>query len=130
MSYYSPISSRFATVIAAGVAWCCVITAIAAPLGSRSTFARPAACQSGFGQFFKDEVTTLKVVAKLQFNMQLLREAVDVKTNGGIVTLSGNVSSTELIQLAGTLAAEVNGVIKVNNFLQVGPPLPRNAPGT
>lgn len=86
--------------------------------------ARSAASESvaQAGQFFKDEALNLKVVAKLQFNKQLLRERIDVKTNQGVVTLSGNVSSIELISLAGRLASEVAGVVKVNNHLQVGPP--------
>lgn len=84
----------------------------------------PARAQSGIGQFFKDEGTNLRVVTKLQFHKQLLREQIEVKTNQGSVTLSGNVSSTDLIPLAGQLAAEVSGVNKVINLLKVGPPIP------
>lgn len=88
-----------------------------------------ALAQGGAGQFFKDEGVVLKVVAKLQFHKQLLRENIDVKANGGIVTLSGNVSSHELVTLAGKLAAEVSGVTRVHNLLQVGATTPRSGPG-
>ena len=81
---------------------------------------QPAAAQSGAGQYFRDEAIVMKVVSKLQFNRQLMREKIDVKANQGIVTLSGNVSSAELAALAGKLAAEASGVLKVNNALRVG----------
>ena len=79
----------------------------------------------GLGEpsFFKDEAVAFKVNSKFQFNKTLMREKIDVKNNGGIVTLSGNVSTPEQIALAGKLASEVNGVQCVNNFLNVGPPI-------
>jgi osmotically-inducible protein OsmY len=77
---------------------------------------------AGFGQFFRDEELARKVSSKLQFNEKLLREQIDVKVNQGVITLSGNVSSTELVELAGKLAAETSGVVKVNNRLRVGAP--------
>jgi osmotically-inducible protein OsmY len=85
----------------------------------------PAIAQAaGFGQFFRDEGLVLKVSTKLQFNKKLLREKIDVKANQGIVTLSGSVSSAELVSLAGQLAAETSGVVKVINGLRVGAPEP------
>ena len=84
---------------------------------------QPAMVQAaGFGQFFRDEGLVIKVSTKLQFNKQLLREQIDVKANQGIVTLSGSVSSAELVALAGQLAAETSGVVKVINALRVGAP--------
>jgi hypothetical protein len=87
------------------------------------------AVPAGAQGFFKDEMLNLKVVTKLQFNKALLREKIDVKTANGIVTLSGNVSSEDAIRLAGKLAADTEGVVKVNNFLKVGAPISSN-PGS
>jgi hypothetical protein len=83
---------------------------------------------SGESSFFKDEGIAIKVGSKLQFNKALLRETIDVKSSGGIVTLSGNVSTPEQIELAAKLASEVSGVLCVNNFLKVGPPIKDSGP--
>lgn len=90
--------------------------------------AKPGECRGGDASFFRDEGLTLKVASKLQFNKTLLREKIHVKAVGGIVSLSGNVSSKDHIALAGKLAAEVQGVQCVNNFLKVGPPEPNEPP--
>jgi osmotically-inducible protein OsmY len=89
----------------------------------------PVMAQSGVGQFFRDEALVMKVTTKLQFHKQLLREKIDVKVNQGIVSLSGYVSSPELAQLAAKLTAEVGGVAKVLNGLEVGAPPPSTGPG-
>jgi hypothetical protein len=89
---------------------------------------KPGECRGGDASFFRDEGLTLKVASKLQFNKTLLREKIQVKAVGGIVTLSGNVSSKDHIALAGKLAAGVEGVRCVNNFLKVGPPEPWEPP--
>lgn len=73
--------------------------------------------------FFKDEWISNKVAVKLQFSKALLREKIDVKTSGGVVTLSGNVSTKDKIALAVKLARQVSGVRSVTSYLQVGPPL-------
>jgi len=70
--------------------------------------------------FFRDEATTMKVSTKLQFNRALLREQIEVRTVGGVVTLSGTVSSHANRELAAKVASEVSGVVRVNNALTVG----------
>jgi len=62
----------------------------------------------------------VKVATKLQFNRALLREQIEVRTVGGVVTLSGTVSSHEHRALAERIASEVSGVVRVNNSLKVG----------
>jgi hypothetical protein len=81
---------------------------------------------SGLGDpsFFRDEGMNFKVSTKLKWNKALMRENIQTKANGGIVTLSGKVSTVEHSRLAAKLAAEVNGVRCVSNQLVVGPPPP------
>ena len=74
--------------------------------------------------FWRDQGLTTKVAAKLQFHKPLLREKVEVKVSGGAAMLSGNMSSQALIADAVKTAAAVSGVKCVQNFLQVGPPIP------
>src|SRR5262245_5131906 len=96
------------------------LVAVAAPTAKT----HGAGC-SGLGEpsFFKDQLVLTKVTTKLQFNKALLQEKIEVKNSGGMITLSGNVSTQEQIALASQLTKEVNGVLCVNNFLQVGPPI-------
>ncbi|MES2356111.1 MAG: BON domain-containing protein [Pseudomonadota bacterium] len=82
----------------------------------------------GDGSLFKDEATAFKITSKLQFNKALMREKIDVKSSGGIITLSGNVSTPEQIKLAEKITREVKDVHCVNNFLKVGPPLKDSTP--
>lgn len=82
------------------------------------------ACVPDEPSFWKDQALTTKVAAKLSFHKPLLREKVDVKVTGGAAMLSGNVSSPGMIAEAVKTAAAVGGVKCVQNFLQVGPPLP------
>lgn len=82
------------------------------------------ACVPDEPSFWKDQALTTKVAAKLSFHKPLLREKVDVKVTGGVAMLSGNMSSQAMIAEAVKTAAAVGGVKCVQNFLQVGPPLP------
>ncbi|MBI4754910.1 MAG: BON domain-containing protein [Betaproteobacteria bacterium] len=88
-------------------------------------------CRSADSSFFRDEGLNVKVSSKLKFRKALFNEVIQVKVSGGVVTLSGNVSTAEQIRLAGKVAAETSGVSCVNNFLKVGPPLtPQTQPGS
>jgi len=80
----------------------------------------PAPAAERSPNFFRDEATTMKVATKLQFNRALIREQIDVRTVGGVVTLSGTVSSSANRELAAKIASEVSGVVRVNNTLTVG----------
>jgi osmotically-inducible protein OsmY len=63
-----------------------------------------------------------KVKAKLATDVGLgAAGSVDVDTNGQVVTLRGTVSSPEQKQQAERAAAQVSGVTKVVNLLQVKP---------
>ena len=79
----------------------------------------------GDPSFFRDEGINMKVATKLRFNKALIRESIQTKTNGGIVSLSGYVSTAEHARLAAKLASDVGGVRCVNNFLVVGAPPPQ-----
>jgi hypothetical protein len=101
-------------------------TASAQPETKRDAKAQPrkattAACRPGESSFFRDEALGMKVSTKLQFNKALLREKMQVKVSGGVATLSGGVSSPELIATAVSLASQVEGISCVNNLLKVGP---------
>lgn len=87
-------------------------------------------CRSGNAGFFKDEGLAIKVSSKLQFTKALMREKIDVKSNAGVISLSGNVSTVDHISLAGRIAAETEGVVCVNNFLKVGPQEPPRYPSS
>ena len=82
------------------------------------------ACVPDEPSFWKDQGLTSKVAAKLSFHKPLLREKVEVKVTGGAAMLSGNMSSQAMIAEAVKTAAAIGGVKCVQNFLQVGPPLP------
>lgn len=101
--------------------------AIAAPHKPRHPAAhKPApACVAGEPSFWRDQALTTKLASELQFNKKLFREHVDVKVTGGAAILSGNLSSQELIDVAVRTAAGVGGITCVQNYLKVGPPLPR-----
>lgn len=105
------------------VASCLVFCA--AQAGGAASEVKPAprkTCEGlGDASFFRDEGINIKVASKLRFNKALMRESIQTRTNGGIVTLSGSVSTAEHAQLAAKLAAEVGGVRCVSNFLEVGP---------
>lgn len=108
---------------------CAIVTAgLLAAASISATAAQPAAklpaqksCEGlGDASFFRDEGINIKVSSKLKFNKSLMRENIQTRTNGGIVTLQGHVATAEHAQLAAKLAAEVGGVRCVNNLLVVG----------
>jgi hypothetical protein len=63
--------------------------------------------------------TTAAIKAKLLKEPSLSALSIDVDTNDGVVTLSGNVSSPEEVAKAMSLALETEGVYKVISTLQV-----------
>lgn len=71
--------------------------------------------------FWADHALSVKVSTKLQFNKRLLRANIKVEAHDGVVMLSGNVPSKDLIGEAGRAAAAVAGVRSVKNYLKVGP---------
>ncbi len=69
--------------------------------------------------FFRDEALNFKVSGKLKFTRQLMQEQIVTKMSGGVVTLSGTVSTPANRDLAVNVASEVSGVVSVNNDLRV-----------
>jgi len=76
------------------------------------------------GGFWRDQVLTAKVQAKLQFNRRLWDASggIQVAARSGVVTLTGTVPSREDIAEAERIAAAVDGVTSVRNELRVGAP--------
>jgi len=59
------------------------------------------------------------VASKLQFNRELYKEQITADVSGGVVTLTGTVSTQAKRELAEKVAREVSGVVRVNNKLKV-----------
>ncbi|MDY6990250.1 MAG: BON domain-containing protein [Thermodesulfobacteriota bacterium] len=74
------------------------------------------------GQVIDDATITTKVKAKLYKDDVLKGFAVSVHTFKGTVTLLGAVDTPEQMQLAETRAQTVDGVVAVNNLLQLKGP--------
>jgi serine/threonine protein kinase/osmotically-inducible protein OsmY len=79
----------------------------------------PAAEPARAPSFFRDEAINLKVASKLQFNRELYKEQITADVSGGVVTLTGTVSTQAKRDLAGKVAGQVSGVVRVNNNLKV-----------
>ena len=86
------------------------------------------------GGFWRDQVLTAKVQAKLQFNRRLWDASggIQAAARSGVVTLTGVVPSREDIAEAERIAAAVDGVTSVRNELRVGgvPNYPSTQPGS
>jgi tRNA A-37 threonylcarbamoyl transferase component Bud32 len=76
------------------------------------------------GGFWRDQVLTTKVQAKLQFNRNLWDASggIRVAARSGVVTLTGFVPAREDIAEAERIAAAVDGVTSVRNELRIGAP--------
>lgn len=71
------------------------------------------------GQNLDDGALTSSVKTKLASDKLVSLTRVGVETNNGIVYLTGEVETSEQKSRSGSLAAEVKGVKKVVNNLQV-----------
>lgn len=78
-----------------------------------------AAAGSEAKQAASDTAVTAKVKAALAAKTGLSSLDIHVKTENGVVTLSGTVSSSAQKDLAASVAGRVSGVKGVNNQLQV-----------
>jgi osmotically-inducible protein OsmY len=72
------------------------------------------------GAAFKNSTLEAAVSARLRFNKQLFWEAIEVKADNGVVTVSGYVPSDLHMELALKIAAETQGVKRVVNTLVIG----------
>ena len=71
------------------------------------------------GQYVDDSVITSKVKAQIFDEPSLKVFQINVKSNRGVVQLSGFVDSAKSIATAGAVAAGVPGVADVKNDLMV-----------
>ncbi len=68
---------------------------------------------------YEDKLIADSIVAALERNIHLDTRTVDVRVNGGEVTLSGAVSSLPAFQAAQAIAEDTPGVVAVNNDLEI-----------
>jgi osmotically-inducible protein OsmY len=71
------------------------------------------------GQYIDDSAITTKVKAAIFDESTLKSLQINVKTNKGVVQLSGFVDSAHSVRKAGEVAGSVNGVESVENDLVV-----------
>jgi hyperosmotically inducible protein len=70
----------------------------------------------------KDSQITTEVKAKLASDVRASSLTnIEVNTTNGVVTLVGQVENGDVKSSAGSVAAGVTGVVRVNNNLQVAP---------
>lgn len=116
-----------ASVFALGLAACEKEPAVdqsGEPLAERSDGSRPlpptgdpARSPGQMGALGNDETITAQVEARIAEDPTLGGNAIDVRTEGGVVTLSGTVQSSEQAQKLAELARSVEGVTEVDNKL-------------
>jgi osmotically-inducible protein OsmY len=87
---------------------------IAAFLGCAATPKREST-----GQYIDDTAITTKVKAAIFDDATLKTLQISVKTNQGVVQLSGSVDSAHSVRKAGEVVGSVNGVVSVENDLVV-----------
>ena len=83
-----------------------------------------AACKttSSPGRQVDDAAIKTSVKAKLAADVRLSTLTnIEVNSTNGVVTLAGQVRSDEERRMAGEVARSVDGVVRVNNELQVNP---------
>lgn len=71
------------------------------------------------GQYIDDTVITSKVKASILNEPSLKVFQISVKSEQGVVQLSGFVDSIKTVDKAGDVAAHVSGVVEVRNGLNV-----------
>jgi osmotically-inducible protein OsmY len=71
------------------------------------------------GDSMEDVALTTKIKAKMALDDTIKARAIDVTTDGNVVTLSGHVRSQAERDRAIALARETSGVMKVVDHLQV-----------
>jgi osmotically-inducible protein OsmY len=71
------------------------------------------------GQYIDDTVITTKVKASILNEPGLKMFQINVKSNLGVVQLSGFVDSAKSVEKAGDVAAHIEGVKEVRNDLNV-----------
>lgn len=77
-----------------------------------------AATTESTGQYVSSSALTAKVKAALVGTQGIDSNDINVKTVGGVVTLNGAVANSAQVELAGKVAAGVDGVKQVQNNLK------------
>jgi hyperosmotically inducible protein len=72
------------------------------------------------GDVVDDAVIVTKVKAKLVADLEVAATNIDVDSEQGVVTLTGEVRSAEARTQAGQIARDTSGVVRVINNLTVG----------
>lgn len=101
--------AKFTVVIACGCA-------LLAPALAAEDERKPPATRSA-GRAINDSVISGKVKASLVRTDAVVARDINVMTRDGVVELSGSVQSKEQAEIAGQVAAEVEGVERVDNRL-------------
>jgi osmotically-inducible protein OsmY len=78
-----------------------------------------AGTRTGMAQRFEDATLTATVKSKLLWSSATEALKIDVDSKDGVVTLKGRAQSPEAKELAGSLAANTDGVITVNNLISI-----------
>ncbi|MBU4485064.1 BON domain-containing protein [bacterium] len=72
-----------------------------------------------FSEYWQDKSISMNVRSKLVHSEEIRFSNMGVYAWRGVVTLLGNAGSPEERELAEVLAAEVDGVIAVKNYLEI-----------
>lgn len=113
----------FSHAAARAFTWLSLVLLLAGPAAAGpSRGGKPAMCPSVDGRFWQDQLLTVRLASRLQSHVPLRNERIQVQVSGGVVLLSGNVSSRRQATTAVQVARRVDGVRCVQSFLQVGPP--------
>jgi osmotically-inducible protein OsmY len=75
--------------------------------------------QESTGEYIDDATITTKVKAAIFNEPSLSVAQISVKTDKGVVHLSGSVNSSADIRTAGSVARSVKGVVSVDNDLRI-----------
>jgi hyperosmotically inducible protein len=81
-------------------------------------------------EVLSDAAITTKVKAKLLADPEINPFQIDVDTVDGVVTLGGKVASESIKAEAETIATNTEGVLKVNNVMQVAGQTPPSGKGS
>lgn len=82
--------------------------------------------ESALVRFATDAWITARAKLRLMREPGLSALSIQVDTEGGVVTLSGIVESEEQVDDAESELMQIDGVVRVANYLQVGPTLATN----
>ena len=77
--------------------------------------------RTSVGRKLDDSLITGKVKAALMDTRDVASRQINVETKNGVTQLAGFVTSARMRDKAGSVAAEVSGVTRVDNVLQVKP---------